>query len=70
MFIPAFAGHSVNPQTGYGSMLWTGLFLYLLWKRRARKGWHGAFWLGVALGVLVFLVAGFVGGLMRSGAGP
>ncbi len=69
MFIPAFAGHSVKPQAGYSSMFWTGLFFYLLWKRLARKGWHGAL-VGVIVGVLVFCVAAFVEGFMRRGAGP
>jgi len=69
LFIPAFLGHSVNPQSGFYSMVWTGLFFFLLWKRRARKGWHGAL-VGAAVGVLVFCVASFVEGFMRRGAGP
>lgn len=68
MFLPAFAGQAVNPQTGPGSMLWTGLFFYLWWRRRARKGWHGAL-IGVAIGILAFGIAAFIGGYVRSAAG-
>lgn len=63
MFIPSLAGHRINPQTGLYSMLWTGLFFYLWWKRHARKGWHGAL-LGSALGFFAFIVASFIGSLM------
>ena len=68
MFLPALAGQTVSPQTGPGSMLWTGLFFYLWWKRRARKGWHGAL-IGATLGILVFGLAAFIGGFMRSATG-
>ena len=64
MFIPAIAGQNINPMSGYGSMLWTGLFFYLWWKRRARKGWHGAL-VGSAIGLFAFFAAGFIKGLMR-----
>lgn len=67
MFIPAFAGQKVNPQTGTGSMLWTCLFFYLWWKQRARKGWQGAL-IGVTLGTFVFAAAAFIGGFMRAAA--
>ena len=68
MFIPAIAGQNINPQSGYGSMLWTSLFFYLLWKRRTRKGWHGAL-VGSAIGLFVFVAAAFISGLIRHGAG-
>ena len=64
IFIPAFAGQRVNPQSGFFSMLSTGWFLYLWWKRRGRKGWHGAL-VGAGIGILAFFVAAFVGGFMR-----
>jgi hypothetical protein len=38
----AFRGQSPNPQLAYVNLLWGGLFFYLLWKRRGRKGWQGA----------------------------
>jgi hypothetical protein len=68
MFIPAIAGQNINPQSGYGSMFWTGLFFYLWWKRRARKGWHGAL-VGSAVGLFVFSAAAFISGFIRHGAG-
>jgi hypothetical protein len=68
MFIPAIAGQNINPQSGYGSMLWTGLLFYLWWKRRARKGWHGAL-VGSAIGLFAFFAAAFISGFMRHGAG-
>ncbi len=68
MFIPAFVGQTINPQSGYGAMLWTGLFFHLWWKRRGRKGWHGAL-NGAAIGLLVFFAASFLSGFMRHGAG-
>jgi hypothetical protein len=64
MFIPAFAGQRINPQSGFYSMLSTGWFFYLWWKRRVRKGWHGAL-VGAAIGILAFCVAAFVSRLMR-----
>lgn len=66
MFIPAFLGHSI--ESGGGSMLWTGLFFYLWWKLRARKGWHGAM-IGFALGFLIFMLAAVVSGFMSHTAG-
>ena len=63
MFIPALAGKPINPMSGYGSMLWTGLFLYLFWKRQFRKGWVGAL-IGIVVGILVFVLAAFVRGLV------
>jgi len=65
MFIPAVSGHAINPQATSASMIWTGLFLYLFWKKQARKGWHGAL-LGIALGLSVSVVATIVSGLMRN----
>lgn len=68
IFIPAFAGQTINPQTGFGSMLWTGLLAHLWWKRRGRKGWNGAL-IGAAIGFLAFLLPDFISGFMRHGAG-
>jgi hypothetical protein len=68
MFIPAFAGQSINPQAGLPSVLWSGLFCHLWWKRRARRGWHVAL-IGIGLGILVFAFAAFVGGFVRRAAG-
>lgn len=62
MFLPAFGGQKINPQSTFSSMLWTGLFFYLWWKRRARKGWHGAL-VGSALGLLVSVAAEVIAGL-------
>lgn len=64
MFIPAFAGQKQIPQSGFGSMFWTGLFFYIWWKQRNRSGWHGAL-IGAALGVLVFFVAAVIGGYVN-----
>lgn len=68
MFLPAFVGQKINPQSTFVSMLWTGLFFYLWWKRRARKGWHGAL-VGSALGLLASVVAEVIAGLARNAAG-
>ncbi len=68
MFAPAFLGQSFDPMGGLGSMIWTGLFFYLWWKRRARKGWHGAL-IGTALGLLVGILAGFIEAIMRNVTG-
>lgn len=68
LFIPAFTGRSLIPQYGCGSLFWNSLFFYLLWKWRARKGWHGAL-VGAALGLLAFFVAGFIEGLIRGTTG-
>jgi hypothetical protein len=65
VFIPAIAGSGINPQSGYGLLFWNGLFFYLIWKRRARKGWHGLL-LGFLIGILVFFVASFIGGFSKS----
>lgn len=68
MFIPALAGYKTNPQAGPGIIFLHGLFFRLLWKRHARKGWHGVL-VGVAIGLLAFFMAGFISGFMRHGAG-
>ena len=68
IFIPAFAGENINPQFGPGSMFWTGLFFYLWWKQRARKGWQGAL-VGSAIGLIAFLAAAFISGLIRHDTG-
>ena len=65
MFIPAFAGLSINPQTGPSSMIWSSLFFYLWWKRRGRKGWHGAI-LGSVFGIFIFVLAAFISGWIRA----
>lgn len=65
IFIPIFAGKNIiNPASaGYSSMFITGLFFYILWKQRSRKGWQGAL-IGVLIGIIVFTLASFVEGLM------
>lgn len=67
MFIPAFSGQRINPQYGYGSMFWSGLFFYLWWRRRSKKGWQGAL-LGAVVGIVVFVLAAFVGGMVQHAA--
>ena len=56
MFLPAFAGRQLHPQSTFASVLWTGLFFYLWWRRRDRKGWLGAL-IGSMLGLLISVVA-------------
>ena len=68
MFLPALAGQSINPQSGFGSMLWTGLFFFLWWRQRGRSGSRGAL-IGTVVGILIFMLAAFVGGLMRHTGG-
>lgn len=63
MLLAASQG-SLGSMEGYASMFWTGLLFYLLWKQRARKGWHGAL-IGVVVGIMSFVLAAFLGGLMR-----
>lgn len=65
MFIPAFAGQNFQSKNLFSTMLWTGLFFYLWWKRRARKGWHGAL-IGSVIGILASFAAAFIGGFMRA----
>ena len=66
MYIPAFAGDKINPQTGFGSLLWTSLFFYLWWKRLGKKGWIGAL-IGAVLGIVAFTLAAFLSGFMGTG---
>ncbi|MBW2035392.1 MAG: zinc ribbon domain-containing protein [Deltaproteobacteria bacterium] len=68
IFIPAIVGLNINPQVGPGSMFWNGLFFYLWWKRRGRKGWHGAL-VGSVIGLFAFFAAAFISALIRHGAG-
>ena len=65
MFIPAFAGKNIDPNSGYSSMFITCLFFYIWWKRRGRKGWQGAL-LGTLIGIIVFVLAAYIEGLMRN----
>ena len=64
MFIPALTAQPPDAQAGYGSLFWTGLFFYLWWRQRERKGWQGAL-LGSVIGIAVFALAAFVSGLIR-----
>src|SRR5258708_395483 len=66
-FFPALSGQAPNPVAGWGSLLWSGLFFYLWWKRVGRKGWHG-FLIGAGVGILFFSLAAFVAGYMRAAA--
>lgn len=68
IFIPAFAGRNVNSLSVFASMLWTGLFFYLWWKRRGRKGWRGAL-SGMAVGVIVCFSAAAISGFVRGASG-
>jgi hypothetical protein len=68
MLIPAIAGREISPLSGYSSMLWNSLFFYLWWKRRARKGWHGAL-IGSAMALFVFFAAAFISSYVRHGSG-
>lgn len=65
MLVPALAGLPQNPSAGSSSLLLHSLFLYVLWKQRARTGWHGAL-IGAGVGVLAFFVAAFIGGMLRA----
>lgn len=60
IFIPAFVGQPPNVQAISGSLFWTGLFFYLWWRQRERKGWQGAL-LGVVVGIAMVNLAAFLG---------
>jgi hypothetical protein len=64
LFLPAFAGHQLPPSAGPASIFWNWLFFYLFWKRRGRKGWHGGL-IGAGVGLVVFVLAAFIGGMVR-----
>lgn len=68
IFIPAFAGRNVNSLSVFSSMLWSGLFFYLWWKRRDRKGWRGAL-SGMAIGVIACFSAAVISGFVRGASG-
>jgi len=63
LLIPAFAGQKINPVSGYGSMLWSGVLIATAWRYRNKNGWVG-FGLGAVLGVLIFILAAFISGFM------
>jgi hypothetical protein len=63
--IPALSGARPAPPGGPGCMLWTGLFFWVWWKRRRRKGWQGAL-IGAAIGFAVFLMAAAIGGYVHA----
>ena len=66
LLIPAFAGQKINPMSGYGSMLWSGVLIATVWRYRNKNGWVG-FGLGAALGVLIFILAAFISGFISAG---
>lgn len=59
VLVPAIFGQKPPSQTAAGCMFWTGLFFWLWWKRRERKGWHGAV-IGAVVGYLVFFSAAVI----------
>jgi hypothetical protein len=64
MLVPAFAGLPQAPSAGSSSLIFHSLFFYVMWKMRARIGWHGAL-IGAGAGLLVFCIAAFIGGMFR-----
>jgi zinc-ribbon domain len=65
MLIVGFAGKGVYSQSGLASMLWSSLFFYFLWKRRARRAWQGAL-IGAVIGIVIFLMAVLISVYMRA----
>ena len=68
MLPSGLAGKQIPPTAWLYSVLWTGLFFYLLWKRRGREGWHGAL-LGAVLGYGVFFLIVLLSALIRNKTG-
>ncbi len=68
VLIPAFNGNDIRPGVGMPVLLWSAIFLTLLWRYRSKNGWVG-FALGLILGIFVIFVAGFVGGYIKGQAG-
>ena len=68
MFIPAIAGMRQDPMSGYSSMIRSSAFFYALWRYRLKRGWHGAL-IGVVIGILMFVLAAFVGDTFELQAG-
>lgn len=65
MFILAAAGQDQLDFALFGSILWTSLLFYFMYRIGGRKGSTGA-WVGVAVGVLVSFFAGFISGYIGS----
>lgn len=70
--IPLFTGHPEELQKnasgdGLGTILWTSLFCWLLWKHRGLKGKRGA-WTGAGLGLLAWILFSGIGGFMQGAA--
>ena len=44
LFIPALAGQKVDESPAFYTMLWSGLFFYLCYKRMGRRGGSAPWW--------------------------
>ena len=61
MFIMAAAGRDQLEFALFGSILWTSLLFYFMYRIGGRKGSTGV-WVGVAVGVMASFIAGFISG--------
>ena len=69
--VPALGGQPYPKESAVGlNGVWVfaGLFFYVLWKRRGRKGWHG-FLIGALIGFFLMVVAEFLRSYARAHAG-
>jgi hypothetical protein len=64
VLIPAAAGRPPDPYGLPGMIFWTGLLLFLIWKRMGRSPWQGA----VIGGLVAFAVGVGVGNVARQNA--
>jgi hypothetical protein len=65
VFFPALVGQTPARMGPTGCIVWTGLFFYLWWRLRGRRGWLG-FLIGAAIGVVFIILAGVILGYHRA----
>lgn len=68
MMIPASLGSNIPSQAGGSLMFWSAVFFGVLWRHRSRNVWIGLF-IGVGVGLLMFVLAVFISGFVRGISG-